>query len=123
MTDTEKTVVVVTKNADFTDFTEGRGPMLFHSVWADMATADAFIMRQDGIFGSKQGVSAYNRHGESDGTVNYNGYTAMPVSIRGLEGVLSPEREAEIKQELSDLDAALAELKAHREALTSKLQG
>lgn len=66
-------VAVVLKNADFT---EGRGPMLFHSVWDTYENAAEYVSRQDGIYGSKQCERGSNyvtedRNGKYE---HWNGY-------------------------------------------------
>lgn len=62
-------VCVVLKNADFT---EGRGPMLFHAVFSTPEKAREYVMSQDGIYGSKQGKSGYKT---KDPNIEwYNGY-------------------------------------------------
>jgi hypothetical protein len=45
------TCAVVLKNADFT---EGRGPMRFHKVFATLEAAETYVKKQEGIFGSPQ---------------------------------------------------------------------
>jgi hypothetical protein len=62
-------VFIVTKNADFT---EGRGPMMFHKAFATFGAAEAYVMSQDGIYGSKQGKSSYG---------GYNGYDIKEAPV------------------------------------------
>lgn len=75
------TVAIVTKNSDFT---EGRGPMVFHKVFRSLQDAHDYVMQQSGIYGSKQKFSCY--FGCSVGksvdlsqmlyaSMNYNGYS------------------------------------------------
>lgn len=49
--DKKASAFIVTKNADFT---EGRGPMVHHAVFKDPREAHAYVMLQQGIFGSQQ---------------------------------------------------------------------
>lgn len=69
-----KYVVAVLKNADFI---EGRGPMVLDKIFDTHTRAHEYIMNQDGIYGSKQGISAnagVNVHGEAYAYNLYNGY-------------------------------------------------
>ena len=45
------TIYIVLKNGDFT---EGRGPMSLHKVFADYNKAVTYIKSQSGIYGSRQ---------------------------------------------------------------------
>lgn len=65
-----KPVFIVLKNADFT---EGRGPMRFHSVWGNWEDADHYVMNQCGIFGSPQYLDK-RLSKPSEGRWSYNGY-------------------------------------------------
>lgn len=58
--------VIVTKNADFT---EGRGPMLFHRLFKSVKKAEEYVSRQNGIYGSKQ-----HRHIQFGMNINGDGY-------------------------------------------------
>jgi len=53
VTEPLKVVYIVLKNADFT---EGRGPMLLHTVFSDGEEAIKYVEKQKGIFGSPQNV-------------------------------------------------------------------
>lgn len=76
------TVWVVMKNADMT---EGRGPMLFHSVWDDENAVVAWVSAQDGAYGSV--VSRVDQ----TGTTYYvaNGYRIDRVRLHTKENVAS----------------------------------
>lgn len=50
----KNTIFIVLKNADFT---EGRGPMLFHSAWHNGEDAIRWVSAQSGIFGSAQRIN------------------------------------------------------------------
>ena len=74
----EVTLFIVTKNADFT---EGRGPMVYHKAFRTFDDAVEYVMKQDGIYGSAQG--ARNNAGISiTGTPyvvsSFNGYNILP---------------------------------------------
>lgn len=66
-------VAIVLKNADFT---EGRGPMLLHKVFDTVENAEAYILLQPGIYGSKQGRSPYG---------GWNGYDVKVCEVYGGE--------------------------------------
>lgn len=59
-------VYVVMRNADFT---EGRGPMLMHSLWLRGPEAVKFVESQDGIYGSPQRVEMgkYGHYASANG--------------------------------------------------------
>lgn len=85
-------IYIVFKNADFT---EGRGPMLFHFAFTNGADAVKYVEAQGGIYGSPQKV-----------TMNYldhyaygNGYKIDEVDVHNsLDGMLMEEyREAKAK--------------------------
>lgn len=73
------TMFLVTRNADFT---EGRGPMIPHKLFANPSDAYNYIMRQTGIYGSPQycqlslGINIYN---DLFGYFNYNGYKIVEM--------------------------------------------
>ena len=48
-----KKIYIVEQNADFT---EGRGPMFFHSAWSKGEDAIKYVEKQGGIYGSPQNV-------------------------------------------------------------------
>lgn len=67
-------VFVVMENSDFT---EGRGPMVLHKVFADGEVAHNYVMSKEGIFGSTQRQEptwGINVSGEVYGYHSYNGY-------------------------------------------------
>lgn len=71
----------VLKNADFT---EGRGPMVFHKVFKTLDSAVSYIMKQDGIYGSKQYCTvraSVNIDGEAYAYNQINGYDLKPFSF------------------------------------------
>jgi hypothetical protein len=77
----ENHVVIVTKNADFT---EGRGPMNFHKVFWYLSDAIDYIMTQAGIYGSTQGASNYagvSIHGKPYCVSGFNGYDVKIVEV------------------------------------------
>jgi hypothetical protein len=74
-------VFVVTRNADFT---EGRGPMIFHKVFSDFDVAVAYVLTKEGIYGSAQRAAVYagiNIKGEPYVMSTFNGYE---ISISAL---------------------------------------
>jgi hypothetical protein len=74
-------VVVVTKNADFT---EGRGPMVFDKVFTGVDSAVEYIKNQSGIYGSQQGSSNYsgvNIYGTPYCVSGFNGYDIILAPI------------------------------------------
>jgi len=73
-------VFVVTKN---TDFTEGRGPMMLHKVFASFDDAHKYIQDQEGIFGSAQSKAA--DYGDKVTTWSYNGYGIKKMQIMTYE--------------------------------------
>jgi len=95
-------VWIVEKNADFT---EGRGPMLFHKAFANEADAVAYIMDQAGIFGSKQNENFYS--GDSNYR-SFNGYGLKHVFI--IEEYIpnsTKKRLVELKTKRKELEDAL----------------
>ena len=95
-------VFVVLKNADFT---EGRGPMLFHKVFATKKAAHDYIMDQEGIYGSKQGVSSYG----------YNGYNIREVDvIESYDAGSKKIANEEYEKALQNLKAAEKNLNKYR---------
>ena len=90
------------KNADFT---EGRGPMLFHSVYDTFEAAEYFILNQDGIYGSKQGPSGY---GDNEKRKSYNGYEIL---IDDLQSFSDVELELDNKKKIADIEFQLEKLK------------
>lgn len=91
-------VVVVKKNADFT---EGRGPMLVDKIFDSMEAAEAYIAEQPGIYGSKQGKS---RYGE------WNGYSTTVMLVYGRENWKEIAEEQERQEALKKLTAREKEL-------------
>lgn len=92
-------VYVVKKNADFT---EGRGPMMFHKVFVDEETAVDYIMDQDGVFGSPQceQTSRYAR----GGCRAFNGYALEPAPVVTRDDL---EKFAYLQEELNQLDVTI----------------
>lgn len=75
----KKTVFVVFRNADFT---EGRGPMLVHSIYDSLELAQRYVMRCDGIFGSTQSLDPI-RFNDDDLEIQYaNGYLIREFVVR-----------------------------------------
>jgi hypothetical protein len=73
------------------DFTEGRGPMVFSCAFKDATDAVEYVARQEGIFGSPQKVEI----GKHFGTyASANGY-----DIREVELIESLEQEEAIHQD------------------------
>ncbi len=89
-------VFVVKKNADFT---EGRGPMLFNRIFSTFEAAEKYVLAQDGIYGSKQGKSAYG---------GYNGYDIEEHEV--LDG-WDAEDEIRKGQELKELEERVTRLR------------
>jgi len=50
-------ICIVLKNIDFE---EGRGPMTFHKAFSDLETAVKYVLQQEGIYGSEQGINNYS---------------------------------------------------------------
>lgn len=78
----ENVIFLVEKNSDFT---EGRGPMRFDSAYYTLDDAVAYIMRQDGIYGTNQGVSNHpgiNIHGVPYVVSNFNGFDIRPIEVK-----------------------------------------
>jgi hypothetical protein len=96
-----KSVFIVLKNADFT---EGRGPMLFHSVWEDGEQAIKYVEKQQGISGSRQKVE----RGKYGHFAYANGYLInekpLMTSLGDVEAAeLLTKREAALRK-LNDED-------------------
>lgn len=70
----KKKVGVVLMNADWT---EGRGPMLFHKVFESVEKAEDYVKKQEGIMGSKQ----YDSPRVYGNTLSYNGYDIKEVEM------------------------------------------
>lgn len=103
-------VFIVLKNSDFT---EGRGPMYFHSVWDTLEAATKYVMGQPGIFGSQQEKTYLGNKRER--TWVYNGYDIIQSPLKTAEDALTPEQVAEIR-------SLLVTKKAEIEALEAKLK-
>jgi hypothetical protein len=79
----KKCVAVVLKNSDFT---EGRGPTLFHKIFLSPSSAHEYIIRQVGIYSSvPQGSPSYyfgrNIHDNLYGDIRYDGYEIKLTNI------------------------------------------
>ena len=68
-------IFIVLKN---TDFTEGRGPMLYYRAYATFEQAETYVLSQSGIFGSPQKRQSGFAN---DGSIHYNGFTIKPDSL------------------------------------------
>lgn len=82
-------IAIVLKNVDFT---EGRGPMLFHKAYASPIDAHQYVVQQGGIMSSKPQGEPYisfgvNINRQLYGSINYNGYDIKltPLCILALE--------------------------------------
>ena len=78
----ENVIFMVEKNSDFT---EGRGPMRFDSAYYTFDDAVEYILRQDGIYGTPQGVSnrpGINIHGVPYVTSDFNGFNIRPIEVK-----------------------------------------
>lgn len=105
-----KTVCIVMKNADFT---EGRGPMSIHKVFSEFVEAEAYVMSQEGIYGSQQGRSSYGNSNPND--VGYNGYDIRTVHVETcavdvLANELVERRQKEEKRLAETKKRALSKL-------------
>lgn len=108
---TPTNIYVVLKNADFT---EGRGPMLYHAVFRNKEHAVNYIMDQDGIFGSTQNSTPSSRTNAA-GTMHeyYNGYTLLTTPV--IENydsskvaeteILLKEKQEQIKKLTDEMNA------------------
>lgn len=101
-----KEVFIVNKNSDFT---EGRGPMIFHSVYDTFEAADKYIMGNGGIYGSKQGLES-----QRDNSWSYNGYDIHRVPLKTIDDVLNKAqiealriRKETLKKELKNIESLL----------------
>lgn len=84
-------VAIVMKNADFT---EGRGPMVFHKVFDTVENAEAYISLQPGIYGSQQRKDKYG----------WNGYSVQVCQVYGGENwkqIMEDETKAAALRKLS----------------------
>lgn len=97
-------VYVVLKNSDFS---EGRGPMVFHKIFKTSQLAHDYIMQQEGIHGSKQGICKIL------GENYYNGY-----EIRGAE----VQTELLTASEKNDIEKKILRLTEEIEVLRNKLE-
>lgn len=97
-------VYIVMKNADFT---EGRGPMLLHSLWEDGEDAIGYIQKQQGIFGSIQKVER-NKYGKY---AYCNGYEIQE------KFVISKGSDIEAYQKQEVVQKALAKLTKEERSL------
>lgn len=78
----EKMFWVISKNVDFT---EGRGPMVFHAAYQNFDDAVEYIMEQDGIYGSRQGADNFpgiSVKGNAYVVSGFNGYDLKPFILR-----------------------------------------
>ena len=101
------TIYIVTKNADFT---EGRGPMLYHAAFRHHKDAVAYIMSKEGIFGTDQPVTprTYN-----DGSESYNGYSIQPsVLIEEFDLEKVEEKKRKIEETKLEMERLQNELDA-----------
>ena len=74
-------VWVVLKNQDFTG---GSGPMLIHKVYGEFENAVEYILSQEGIYGSTQGISNWlgvSIKGSPYCLTHFNGYELVPYKI------------------------------------------
>lgn len=94
-------IYIVLKNADFT---EGRGPMVFHNAFTTPALACDYVRVQEGIYGSKQEVEVVR---EKDVYARGNGYDILESPLySSLDQVLTFEKEILKAQALAKLSAA-----------------
>ena len=92
-----KNIYVVLKNADFT---EGRGPMLFDSVWENGDDAINYVSDQPGIYGSKQHIEL-NKYGFY---AYANGYQIKEIPLfETYEGMEEIQKEKTRQQALAKL--------------------
>lgn len=93
-------IAIVRKNADFT---EGKGPMLFHKAFTNEQLAHDYIMMQPGIYGSKQGFS-----GVYGSISNYNGYSIEMVPLEDC--ILSQQEKEKLAKELREIKERTKEI-------------
>lgn len=92
-------IFIVFRNADFT---EGRGPMLFHSAFSDGEEAIRYVEEQGGIYGSPQRVE----RGKYGYFAHANGYHIKEVALHGsAEDIKKSQEEAARKTALAKLTA------------------
>lgn len=102
-------VFIILKNADFT---EGRGPMLFDRVFDTFDNADAYIMTQSGIFGSKQCREPRYESDVKSARWTYNGFYIQEAHVLTKDDVLTDEQRAKLSVEVQELEAQLARARA-----------
>ena len=91
-------IYIVTKNADFT---EGRGPMLFHAAFITGEAAVEYVLQQQGIFGSAQRVEM----GKYGHYAKCNGYNIDEHYLYSASDIETLKTDQERKYALSKLSA------------------
>lgn len=81
-----KQVYVVMRNSEMT---EGRGPMVFHSLWSTKEVADHFIDEQPGVMGRKQKWSQQK----------YGDWTVTPMPVYEFLEEYETEKKLEIREQ------------------------
>lgn len=95
------TIAIVRQNSDFT---EGKGSMLFHKAFITKDLAHNYIMTKSGIFGSTQSFSS-----EYNGVFHYNGYSIEIIPLE--DKILSKEEIKNLEEELEQITNRQREIK------------
>ena len=96
-------IAIVTKNADFT---EGRGPMIFHRAYDSYDASVAYIQTQRGIYGSEQYKTATAMNLDNS---HFNGYAVEMVELLSgptMKELLELMTDEQLRVELNELIAA-----------------
>lgn len=97
-------VYVVLKNADFT---EGRGPMLYHKIFKTQNLAHEYIMGKSGIYGTQQATAS--GLSKNDSEIWYNGYILRKEPI--IDKVISPKEVETMRDRIKDLEREILTLR------------
>jgi hypothetical protein len=98
-------VFIILKNSDFT---EGRGPMLFDRVFDTFSAADQYVMGKSGIFGSEQCRDERSALDAQSGRWTYNGFDIQEANVLTKDDILTPEDRNKLSTEIQELEAQLA---------------
>ncbi len=102
-------VFIILKNSDFT---EGRGPMLFDRVFDTFFAADQYVMGQSGIFGSEQCRDERTVLDAKSSRWPYNGFYIQEANVLTKDDILTPEDRNKLSTEIQELEAQLARVRA-----------
>ena len=75
-------ICVVMRNADFT---EGKGPMVFHKAFRSFESATRYIMGQSGIYGTRQGARNYAGVSNAGRPYIVSGFNGYQIQFARLE--------------------------------------